>query len=155
MNMHLLLPSIHAMLCMSRPLGKQPASIYPVSMSICTPLSCFWRYVSQATSAPQLPASSLRLSNCRLQLKRDLETYYGYNRFMLDQILGLFSPAEAVEFIEANESKRPVTLRTNTLKARRRELAAALINRGVNLDPIGKWSKVSWPENKIAPLAHS
>ena len=77
-----------------------------------------------------------------MQLKKDLAVYFGYNEFMLDKLLGLFSVAEALELIEANESKRPVTLRANTLKTRRRELAAALIGRGVNLDPIGSWSKV-------------
>ena len=61
---------------------------------------------------------------------------------MLDALLGLFAPSEAVEMMEAVEVPRPITLRVNSLKARRRELAAALIARGVNLDPIGPWSKV-------------
>ena len=76
------------------------------------------------------------------QLKRDLAAYYGYNAFMIDALLQLFTVAEAVELIEACEVPRPLTLRANTLKTRRRELAAALINRGVNLDPVGPWSKV-------------
>ena len=50
------------------------------------------------------------------QLKRDLAFYYGYNKFLISQILRLFSPPEAVEFLEANETPRPVTIRCNTLK---------------------------------------
>ena len=71
----------------------------------------------------------------------DLCIVYGYSSEMIDLLLGLFSPAEALQFIETSETPRPVTIRTNTLKTRRRELAQALIGRNVNLDPIAKWSK--------------
>jgi len=76
------------------------------------------------------------------RLTTDLATYYGYNSFLIRYFLDTFSVDETMELLEANEQQRPVTIRTNTLKVRRRELAESLINRGVNLDPVGKWSKV-------------
>ncbi|XP_077064994.1 28S rRNA (cytosine(4447)-C(5))-methyltransferase [Siphateles boraxobius] len=74
-------------------------------------------------------------------LRSDLCTYYSYNLFLISKLMDLFSLSELIDFLEANEIHRPVTIRTNTLKTRRRDLAQALINRGVNLDPLGKWSK--------------
>ncbi|NXO03616.1 NOP2 methyltransferase, partial [Rhinopomastus cyanomelas] len=75
-------------------------------------------------------------------LRRDMAAYYSYSDFLLTKLMDIFPLPELINFLEANEVPRPVTIRTNTLKTRRRDLAqAALINRGVNLDPLGKWSK--------------
>ena len=67
---------------------------------------------------------------------------YDYNRSLVEVIFQIFPPSEAVEFIEANESQRPLTIRTNTLKTKRKDLAKELIKRGVSLDPVAEWSKV-------------
>ncbi|NWI07383.1 NOP2 methyltransferase, partial [Tichodroma muraria] len=74
-------------------------------------------------------------------LRRDMAAYYSYSDFLLAKLMDIFPLPELINFLEANEVPRPVTIRTNTLKTRRRDLAQALINRGVNLDPLGKWSK--------------
>lgn len=76
------------------------------------------------------------------RLLKDICEYFGYSPFLAEKLFNLFSPAEALEFFEANEIARPITIRTNTLKTRRRDLAQSLVNRGVNLQPIGSWTKV-------------
>jgi 25S rRNA (cytosine2870-C5)-methyltransferase len=76
------------------------------------------------------------------QLLADICVYYGYTPYLAEKLFSLFTPAEAFAFFEANETPRPVVLRTNTLRTNRRTLAQALINRGVVLEPVGKWSKV-------------
>ena len=61
----------------------------------------------------------------------DICQAYDYNRSLVELIFDLFAPSEALEFIEANENARPLTIRTNTLKTKRKDLAKVLIQRGV------------------------
>ena len=76
------------------------------------------------------------------ELKELCKSYYEYNDDICDLIFNLFPPNEAVEFMEASDSQKVLTIRTNSLKTKRRELAKNLIARGVNLDPLAEWSKV-------------
>lgn len=76
------------------------------------------------------------------QLLKDICLYYGYSPYLAEKLFNLFSPREAFAFFEANETPRPIVIRTNTLRTHRRDLAQSLINRGVTLEPVGKWSKV-------------
>ncbi|KAI1381459.1 NOL1/NOP2/sun family putative RNA met [Hypoxylon crocopeplum] len=77
-----------------------------------------------------------------MQLLKDICAYYGYSEYLAEKLMNLFTAREAFAFFEANETARPVVIRTNTLRTHRRDLAQALINRGVTLEPVGKWSKV-------------
>ncbi|KAJ9616919.1 rRNA (cytosine-C5-)-methyltransferase nop2 [Cladophialophora chaetospira] len=93
-------------------------------------------------SFSQLADKSKSRTDYTDQLLSDICTYYGYTPYLAEKLFSLFTPAEAFAFFEANETPRPVVLRTNTLRTNRRTLAQALINRGVVLEPVGKWSKV-------------
>lgn len=75
-------------------------------------------------------------------LSADLQELFEYNSFLIEKILEIFPPAEALEFLEAMEKERPITIRTNTLKTKRRDLLQTLAKKGMNIDPLEKWSKV-------------
>ena len=60
-------------------------------------------------------------------LMEDISGSYDYNMDLLKLLFDLFAPSECLEFIEANENQRPLTIRTNTLKTKRKDLAKVLI----------------------------
>eukprot|EP01125_Pyxidicula_operculata_P005529 TRINITY_DN1955_c0_g4_i2.p1 TRINITY_DN1955_c0_g4~~TRINITY_DN1955_c0_g4_i2.p1 ORF type:complete len:500 (-),score=161.47 TRINITY_DN1955_c0_g4_i2:289-1788(-) len=75
------------------------------------------------------------------RLKEDLAQYYGYIPYLIEKVMQLFPPAEAVEYLEKTEEQRPLTIRVNTLKTRRKDLSSVLQGRGVNLGNI-EWTTV-------------
>lgn len=76
----------------------------------------------------------------RDQIMQELCWKHDYNKFMMSLLYQLFNLEELKKYLEASDTDRPLTVRTNTLKTRRKELAQDLINLGVNVDPI-EWSK--------------
>lgn len=56
-------------------------------------------------------------------LLKDLCTYFSYNTFLMEKMMHLFPLEDLMSFLEASETPRPVTIRTNSLKTRRRDLA--------------------------------
>ncbi|RKO97616.1 hypothetical protein CXG81DRAFT_10017, partial [Caulochytrium protostelioides] len=76
------------------------------------------------------------------RLHADLKAVYNYNDFLLELLAHLFNEQELVAFLEASDSPRPMVIRTNTLKTRRKDLAQALVDRGVNCENV-PWNKVA------------
>ena len=76
------------------------------------------------------------------QLGSFIAELYGYLPELIEYFLTMFSPAECLEFVDYSDKPRPMVIRTNTLKTRRKDLALALMKRGVSLDPLASWSKV-------------
>lgn len=61
---------------------------------------------------------------------------YDFNNELVELLFRQLSPNEVKEFMEHSSRLRPTTIRTNSIKTKRRDLAKSLISRGVNLDPI-------------------
>jgi 25S rRNA (cytosine2870-C5)-methyltransferase len=51
-------------------------------------------------------------------------------------------------FLNSMEDERPVTIRTNTLKTKRKTLAQDLMQRKITLEPVGDWTKVGLKINE-------
>ena len=61
---------------------------------------------------------------------------YEYNLELVEMLHDVFPLAQLIDFVEASEAPRPLTIRVNPLKTRRKHLAQTLIARGVNLSQL-------------------
>lgn len=90
----------------------------------------YWRYFKVRSETGR---SRSEYMEC---LAMDMAKLLGYLQELLDYFLFMFGPNECLEFLEASDKNRPMVVRVNTLKARGKDLAAALMKRGVRLDPL-------------------
>ncbi|KAL8768211.1 MAG: hypothetical protein Q9209_005520 [Squamulea sp. 1 TL-2023] len=116
-----------------------PAQLAPDLQYIRTQITDAIRILDNFSTRPDQSRSR---SSYTSELLENICIYYGYSPYLAEKLFSLFTPSEAFAFFESNETPRPLVIRTNTLRTSRRTLAQALINRGVTLEPVGKWSKV-------------
>lgn len=88
--------------------------------------------------------TTLSRSEVLARWRSNVAALYGYSEYLVEKLAGdgLFTCAESLQFFEANEAPRPVTIRCNTLKTRRRDLMNALTARGVTVEALAKWTPV-------------
>ncbi len=88
--------------------------------------------------------TNLSRSEVLARWQKLVAAYYGYSDYMVSKLAGdgLFGCEEALQFFESNEAPRPITIRCNTLKTRRRDLINALTARGITVETLAKWTSV-------------
>lgn len=77
-----------------------------------------------------------------IELRKLYASYFAYSEELMEYIMKLFNPHEAYNFLDMMANQRPLTIRVNTLKASKKQLAQKLIEKGVNLESLDNISKV-------------
>nr|XP_027193879.1 25S rRNA (cytosine-C(5))-methyltransferase nop2-like [Dermatophagoides pteronyssinus] len=75
------------------------------------------------------------------QLSAAFGKYFCYNMEMINYFLSIFSTKDTLEFLLVNDAPRPLVIRCNRIRTRRKDLAKRLISRGCQVDVLGDWSK--------------
>lgn len=71
-----------------------------------------------------------------IELKRLYTMYFSYSEELMEYIMSMFNPHECYNFLEMMENQRPMTIRVNTLKTKKKALAQKLTEKGVNLESL-------------------
>lgn len=77
-----------------------------------------------------------------IELRKYYCRYFSYSSELMEYLMEMFNPHECYNFLEMMDTSRPTTIRINTLKTKRKELAQALAEKNVNLEPLDEISKV-------------
>lgn len=58
-----------------------------------------------------------------VELRKLFASYFSYSEELMEYIMLMFNPHEAYNFLEMMETQRPMTIRVNTLRTNKKQLA--------------------------------